>query len=959
MIERRGSVVGSVIRGAHPGALAGLGKISMALILALAGGDVARGDSVWTRGGNESGYWGEAGNWSEGVPDSLERAKFVGSTARATADVNVNTSVGQIGFRRSANESAIDVWAGNTLSVSGEVSVGYYERASIFDSTYLYDSGRGQFKGSGSVVVAGGTSINSWSALRLSGGISYETDSVFIGSQAQLTVDEGTVHSDIDVNRTAVLDLGGNPGGGSSWVNGDVFVWGPSYYINQWGYAELIQSGGLVRMDSSARIDGQLTVEGGAEFYNSSVGSLHGYGSVAGGNGTAGGNLTLTGIGGGGNFGGVISGDQGIRLTGNVLQTLSGANPYTGDTTAQSGTIQITGSVSNTGVARATNGGSLDVSGGQLTAREVIAANGGDVTVRNGGRVNATQGTVVGETGTGKITVAGGTLTTPLVTVLDDGFLDVNRMGGSRNSVVEGNVSVRDGGTVRVDGNGMSSNYAAVTGTIDLQTGGATLNMGNNARIGAISGNGQVTTGGLDWNMVRIGTNGGSTVHSGTISGAGGFEKVGAGTWTLTGTNTYTGQTSVTGGTLKVTGDITQSGRAYVAEAGRLDVDGGEMNADHLYVHAGGQAHIRNGGALHAATYATVDEGGVVKVDGGTLEAPAVVVESQGLLDVNLTGAAGRDSVVDGSATIEAGGLMRLHGNEGGIGRARLTGEAHVLGTLAYGDNAEIGAISGVGTINSGGVGSNMATIGINNESTTFSGSFIGAGGFRKVGAGTLTLEGLGYSYTGRTYVDQGTLRVDGDTSSSGMLTVGAGSVLTGNGRVGSLDLEGALSAGAGVGMLTAGDTSLGEFGAIIVDMASAIGGAGQGWDLLEIEGSLDLTRLALGGFTIDVRSLLEDGVTAGDAAGFDASASYEWVFASFDSLVGDFDASMFTVTWSAFTNDLMGGAFGVRRAGNALALTFDAAEAPVPEPGTWALAGLTLAALGARRARRGRVSGN
>jgi hypothetical protein len=51
------------------------------------------------------------------------------------------------------------------------------------------------------------------------------------------------------------------------------------------------------------------------------------------------------------------------------------------------------------------------------------------------------------------------------------------------------------------------------------------------------------------------------------------------------------------------------------------------------------------------------------------------------------------------------------------------------------------------------------------------------------------------------------------------------------------------------------------------------------------------------------------------------------------------------------FSNDLLGGVFGVRVSGTNLELTFTA----VPEPGTWMMAGiLCLIALGIRAQRRG-----
>ncbi|MCB1129613.1 MAG: autotransporter-associated beta strand repeat-containing protein [Verrucomicrobiae bacterium] len=60
------------------------------------------------------------------------------------------------------------------------------------------------------------------------------------------------------------------------------------------------------------------------------------------------------------------------------------------------------------------------------------------------------------------------------------------------------------------------------------------------------------------------------TTFPGVISGTGGLTKVGAGTFTLTGTNTYTGDTTVSAGVLAVDGDA-------LADSGKLVISGGKV----------------------------------------------------------------------------------------------------------------------------------------------------------------------------------------------------------------------------------------------------------------------------------------------------------------------------------------------------------------------------------------------
>jgi autotransporter-associated beta strand protein len=73
-------------------------------------------------------------------------------------------------------------------------------------------------------------------------------------------------------------------------------------------------------------------------------------------------------------------------------------------------------------------------------------------------------------------------------------------------------------------------------------------------------------------------------------------------------------------------------------------------------------------------------------------------------------------------------------------------------------------------------LGSNTLDLGLDNTSTTFSGAISGNGTLVKDGAGTFTLAGED-TYTGGTFVDDGTLVLASDTALAAgtSLTVGAG----------------------------------------------------------------------------------------------------------------------------------------------------------------------------------------
>jgi autotransporter-associated beta strand protein len=113
--------------------------------------------------------------------------------------------------------------------------------------------------------------------------------------------------------------------------------------------------------------------------------------------------------------------------------------------------------------------------------------------------------------------------------------------GGEGGTIVFNNNS--DGGTSRVEVNG--------NGNLDISEHEIAL-----VTIGSLEGNGNVF---LGFNSLEVGGNNRDTTFSGVIAGNGELEKVGTGTFTLSGDNTYAGTTFIHRGALKVNGSIQSS----------------------------------------------------------------------------------------------------------------------------------------------------------------------------------------------------------------------------------------------------------------------------------------------------------------------------------------------------------------------------------------------------------------
>ncbi|PWU10302.1 MAG: hypothetical protein C5B50_25765, partial [Verrucomicrobia bacterium] len=233
-------------------------------------------------------------------------------------------------------------------------------------------------------------------------------------------------------------------------------------------------------------------------------------------------------------------------------------------------------------------------------------------------------------------------------------------------------------------------------------------------------------------------------------------------------------------------------------------------------------------------------------------------------------------------------------------------------------------------------------TVTISNGSKTITGSIGGWSNspitFIKNGPGTLILAATN-TYPGLTSVTEGTLRVDGSIAASSNVVVNSGATLAGAGAVGMLTLNagGTLSPGASPGILTASNAVWSGAGNYNWQLYNATNASGVGSDLLQVNGTLDLS--AASGFKINLWTLSATGPDAnGPALNFNNAQSRSWIIARTTAGIIGFNAANFIINTAAtngaggFANSLGNGFLSLSVVGTNLMLNFVAPPVPVTQ---------------------------
>ncbi|MGD1017975.1 MAG: autotransporter-associated beta strand repeat-containing protein [Verrucomicrobiia bacterium] len=481
---------------------------------------------------------------------------------------------------------------------------------------------------------------------------------------------------------------------------------------------------------------------------------------------------------------GVISGPGGFATAGdngNTTLILTGTNTYGGNTTINSGTVELNNSlaVQNSTVNDLLNnaltfGTPTAYTLGGLAGTGNIGLGSIALSVGNNNSNTAYSGILSGsgsltKIGTGVLTLSGAN-TYSGATTISGGTLKL----GASNVIPDG------AGAGNVTDNG-------------------TLDMGGfSDTINGLSGNGTVDNSGVGASTLTVGNNNTSSSFSGVVQNTGGalsLTKTGTGVLTLSGNNTFSGVLTVQAGTLSVAtvndtgaaGPLGESANAVVlggsSTLGTLEYTGGTAASGKMFAIGaagdnsalGGVIQVDNSGTaltLSGEVY-QVSQGLLTKTGAGTLVLAGTqdnvglgVIVDSGTLVLAKTSNSGVHAIGGAGFTL-AGGTVQLGGTGGQQIYSNSVDITVNSGTFDFnGNSTMMGGLAGTGgTILNNGGGASTITFGFNNDSPTYSGTITdhsagnGTMALVKVGTGTETLGGSN-SYSGGTTISGGTLKL-------------------------------------------------------------------------------------------------------------------------------------------------------------------------------------------------------
>ncbi|HVM62067.1 MAG TPA: autotransporter-associated beta strand repeat-containing protein [Verrucomicrobiae bacterium] len=484
-------------------------------------------------------------------------------------------------------------------------------------------------------------------------------------------------------------------------------------------------------------------------------------------------------------YSGVLSGSGSLTKIGSGTLTLSGtaANTYSGLTTVSGGELDLGKTAGVNAI-----GGNLTIAGGevkliannQIGNSAVVSVNSGSFNLNGGNETvgittigsaglltNGTAGAMLGGgiSNNGTIYLSASTLFTGIVTnngtMFFQGTISNNLVNSGNGSITLGNTSTItqtstiNGGTLNLNGQAMSNGQLLVNGTGVVTNGvaGATVNGGvSNAATIALTANtffnGPVT-------------NTGALFFQGTISN----NLASAGTVTLNNDSVVTGTAQINGGSLNLNGNDLSGGRVVIAAGALLTngVAGGSVSAG-----------LTNAGTIYVSQ--------LTYLNGAVTNTGTMIY--QGWVSNNLVSSG--SITLNGNATITQnatvnGGVFNLNGQTYSNNLMVLTGTG-VL-TNSSGTAATFnGGLSNAATFASPQVFFNGT---VTNTGAFFFNNDVVSNNFVNGGSGTVTLNNTA-TITRTFTINGGTLNLNGQTMSNGLLVVDGGAGVVTNSVAGA-----------------------------------------------------------------------------------------------------------------------------------------------------------------------------